>query len=154
MWNRQCYLFHQGKDHKEHSDSECGTDCRAVENQVGEREGEEQDAEEQRDVAGERAQPLEEGWRLHTYETNTCFMFYTCQQYSAGRLSENQRGRHRVDLNPVAALIRLFLSSLMRNDENTELASSYIFTVWARPIVSSEWCCIVFHGSSKTVIEY
>lgn len=55
-----CYLFHQGKDHKEHSDPECGTDCRAVENQVGEREGEEQETEEHCDVAGERAQPLEE----------------------------------------------------------------------------------------------
>lgn len=51
----------QGKDHKEHSESECGADGRAVEDQVGEREGEEQDTEEHCDLAGERAQPLEEG---------------------------------------------------------------------------------------------
>ena len=55
-------LLHQGKDHKEHSDSERGADRRAVEEQVGEREGEEQDAEKHRELAGERAQPLEERW--------------------------------------------------------------------------------------------
>lgn len=64
MKTNQCIfltsLFHQGKDHKEHSESECGADCRAVEKKVGEREGEEQDTEEQCHLAGERAQPLEE----------------------------------------------------------------------------------------------
>ncbi len=58
-------LSHQGKNRQEHSVSECGADCRAVEEQVGEREGEEQDAEKHSHLAGDRAQPLEERWGLH-----------------------------------------------------------------------------------------
>lgn len=56
------FLSHQSKDHQEHSDSERGADRRAVEEQVGEREGEEQDAEKHCHLAGERAQPLEGWW--------------------------------------------------------------------------------------------
>lgn len=60
LLNFLTFLFHQGKDHQEPSVSECGADCRAVEEQVGEREGEEQDAEKHCHLAGDRAQPLEE----------------------------------------------------------------------------------------------
>lgn len=44
-------LSMQGKDSQEHGDSECGADCRAVEEQVGEREGEEQDNEKHHHLA-------------------------------------------------------------------------------------------------------
>ena len=57
---RPTFLSHQSKDHQESSDSECGADRRAVEEEVGEREGEEQDAEDPLHLAGDRAQPLEE----------------------------------------------------------------------------------------------
>lgn len=53
------FLSHQGKDRQEHSVSECGADRRTVEEQVGEREGEEQDVEKHSHLAGDRAQPLE-----------------------------------------------------------------------------------------------
>lgn len=47
------FLSQQGKDHQEHGESECGTDSRTVEEQVGEREGEEQDAEKHCHLAGD-----------------------------------------------------------------------------------------------------
>lgn len=53
-------LSPQGKDGEEHSVSERGADSGAVEEQVGEREGEEQDAEKHCHLARDRAQPLEE----------------------------------------------------------------------------------------------
>lgn len=53
------FLSHQGKDSQEQCVSECGADGRAVEEQVGEGEGKEQDAEKYRHLAGDRAQPLE-----------------------------------------------------------------------------------------------
>ena len=65
IFNEDCciihtLLSHKGKDGQEHSVSECGADRRAVEEQVGEREGEEQDAEKHRHLARDRAQPVEE----------------------------------------------------------------------------------------------
>ena len=52
----------QSEDHQEHCDGERGADGGAVEAEVREREGEEQDPEEYRHLAGERAQSLEEWW--------------------------------------------------------------------------------------------
>lgn len=49
----------QGKDGQEPGHPERGADSRAVEEQVGEGEGEEQDAEEHRHPAGDGAQPVE-----------------------------------------------------------------------------------------------
>lgn len=53
-------LSHQGKDGQEHSVFERGAHRRAVEEQVGEREGEEQDAEKHCHLARDRTQPVEE----------------------------------------------------------------------------------------------
>lgn len=55
------FLSYQGKDGQEPSDSKCGADGWAVEEQVGKGEGEEQDPEKHRHPAGDGTQPLE-GW--------------------------------------------------------------------------------------------
>lgn len=58
--NENCDFPEQGKDDQKHGDSECGADRRAVEEEVGEGEGEEQDSEDHHHLAGDRAQSLEE----------------------------------------------------------------------------------------------
>lgn len=52
----------QSKDHQEHGHCQRGADGRAVEAEIWEGEGEEQDPEEHGHLVGERAQPLEERW--------------------------------------------------------------------------------------------
>lgn len=54
-------LSPQGKDGEKHCHPERGADSRTVEEQMGKREGEEQDTEEHHHVAGDGAEPLE-GW--------------------------------------------------------------------------------------------
>lgn len=56
---RLSFVSRQGKDGQEPSELERGADGRAVEEQVGKGEGEEQDAEKHRHPAGDGAQPVE-----------------------------------------------------------------------------------------------
>lgn len=68
------FFYFQSKDHQEYCDGEYRADGRAVEAEIWAREGEEQDSEEHRHLAGEWAQSLEKWWSRTDYNLHWAYI--------------------------------------------------------------------------------